>query len=222
MPITNEQVIDSLIAFYKNRGADLSYLLVDPVFSSMSIQNKVEAIKRHAAELHQGINSNWTTENRGNIISNVIGGAVSGSLMGFSGGKAGLGMFQQPLASTMARNKVLATLAATGAVAGAIAGGVTSYLNQKEEQDTRKELKKAFGNLAQNPTDNAAVGIFPLTHQYEREHALRHGLVHRITRGIEAGFSKLESTAFPNQAREAYNLHLAQEEYDRAHGKSSS
>lgn len=189
MAISHEQVVDSLIAFYKNRNVDLSYLLDDPVFEKLPVDAKVEALKRNAAAFSQHTSSGWTSSEKSEVSSGAANGAITGALtagMAIPAGMALLASRGIPLASSMANSKALAITLGGSALVGSILGGIASYAKTRNDVLARHQLKNQFAKLQANPNDENAVGALSLKGVYSREHNLRKALVGRVADRLDS------------------------------------
>lgn len=182
MPLTNEQVIDSLLAFYQSRGTDLTYLINDPVFDKLPVQDKIEAIKKHAGVIHANSPSGWNAEEKAHLKAGigmgVLGGIGTGMLAAHVA-KAALSS-AGPLASAMAANKATAAVLGFGALIGSTMGGVTGYLKARSDIDSRHVLRDQLGATARDPSNSNAIGVLSVRDQYQREHTLRHLILDKV------------------------------------------
>jgi hypothetical protein len=208
MPISNEQVVDSLIAFYKSRGADVSYLFNDPVFTHLPIQDKVESVKRHASQIHDGIPTTWNKEEK----AGVIGGAIGGGLAGLGTGALAARAFQEglknagkPIANIMAANKAAAASIAFATLVGTGIGAYSSYVNNKSKVDARLGLKDQLKNTIRDPSDQNAVGTLSIQEQVKREHLLRDALLNRVSERLTSGTNEYLEKRLPIQMQSDYS-----------------
>jgi hypothetical protein len=206
MPISNEQVVDSLIAFYKSRGADVSYLFSDPVFTHLPIQDKVEAIKRNAKQIHDSSPVKWNSEEK----AGVIGGAVSGALGGVGLGMLATRTFQEgllgkPLASMMAHNKAIASGIAAATIFGTGVGIMSAYAAGKSKVDARQGLRNQLGLVVKDPSDQNAVGALSIQEQIKRNHTLRDAILGKVSDRVNAGYTTYMEKQLPIQMRTNYD-----------------
>lgn len=209
MALTNEQIIDSLLQFYKSRGTDLTYFLLDPVFDKMNASDKVEAIKRHAATIYHGSPAGYNREEKMDLAfdtgSSILGGAVSGLVVGVAAKKAitEIGV-ANTLANTMALNKALAATIRAAALTGAIGGGILAYRSAKKSADSRLALRNQLGKTALNPSTTNAIGALSIRGQFERENAPTNKLIDRIGNALGENLSKVNNEHGQNYYNEKY------------------
>lgn len=200
MAISHEQVVDSLIAFYKSRGTDLSHVLEDPVFKKLPIESKVEAIKRNASILAAGTSKGWTSEEKSNVTSDAINGAITGAISAGTAIPVGIALLAAkgiPLANSMANSKALAITLAGGALVGGALGGITSYARTRNEVLARHQIGNQFNKIHENPSNENAIGALSLRGIYSREHSLRSSLVNRIADKLDSNIESFNAERAP-------------------------
>jgi uncharacterized protein YcfJ len=151
----DNKLVAQLIAFYKSRGIDLHYLLDDPYFTSMKLEDQVRVIKENAEELEHGSRSttyniskfDWTKYKRG-----VMEGTVAGALAGGSVGMQLKGFSRASILPTL-------TAAAMGAGAGALSSIVLKAIDSEKGIQQRIAINNALKNVVKDPSDETAFRV---------------------------------------------------------------
>lgn len=189
MPLSNEQIISGLIAYYRQRGVDLSYILGDELFSKLPPAEKVEIIKNKAAEIVQGSSPNFSKSEKLETGVNLLEGAGVGALMGGIGANA---IVKANLASVASRNipgvisrsRNMAILG--GAIGGATIGLLGGYLASRQKANARAALYKELQNAANNPTDINAIGALSAANVHNISHSARALLVDKALKHLDS------------------------------------
>lgn len=151
--MNNEQIILSLLAFYKGQGMDLHYLLDDPVFDKMPVSDKVVFIKKHALDIYHGIPTGMSRTEKKSLAMATALGAFQGVGLGSAAGLA-------------AAKKLNVASSPTAAIVGGIMLGIPSaihaYRNAKSQVDSRNALRTQLGNYLAAPSDANAVGVLSI------------------------------------------------------------
>lgn len=179
MTLSNEQIVASLIAFYRRNGVDLTYLLGDPTFQSLKVHEKVEAIKAHAAEIYNNSSDNLTKAEKARI--GFEAGATAMVTAPALFGLHTAGMFDK-LAPTLNRglhNRSLASAAVMGVGGGLLAGALKGAFSTLSAQRDRQALRRELRNAAVNPGTDSAVGVLATNNIQRHVHPLRELLVDR-------------------------------------------
>ncbi len=149
--MNDNQVILSLLNFYKNEGIDLHYLLDDPLFVKLPLSLRIEMIKNNAKQIHQGMSGSMTRRDW-----NVLGKDMlfQGILGGMTGAAA---------AATTAKLFVGGKIA-PAAIALAVSSGVgsglgLSLLRNYGRTSERKNLRTYVEKVVENPSDQAAFDV---------------------------------------------------------------
>lgn len=214
MSISNEQIVLSLIAYYKTRGIDMASLLSDPVFHQLKLEEKIQAIKNHANTIvsHSVAPSHMDKNMRAGIIGDTIVGGLGGLAAGATAGK-------------LARNAILAkipdfagvpyghrpfsigatatTMLAAGTL-GAIIGGAASYIKNTESKIQRANLLDHLQAVVDNPTDMNAVGVLSSHHNPNRSNPILNKLTGYLADKMKDSAENSYST-LPNNWVQSYN-----------------
>lgn len=142
-------VISSLLQFYKNQGMDLHYVLDDPVFNSLPLQGKVNAIKAHAQEIVDGTSPGYSRLDKKNLLTRTLTRGAQGALSGAAAGAA-VGAF--------AKGFKYAPIA-IGAVTGLSAGLASAKIQQSQEASAKNAVLAQLARVAKDPTDVNAIGV---------------------------------------------------------------
>jgi hypothetical protein len=198
MPLTSDQVVNSLIAFYKRHGADLTYLLGDPIFQSLSLTDRVEAVKQHAEEILKHSSTGISREEKSQIKANTL-------VSGLTGGMAASSIVNQilpRLAPSMARNRAVMMTGAAGVLTGLAIGAASGFLQSRKTHDARQALRYQLGQVVVNPSDENAIGVFSIGAQHQRNSIMRNALIDRASSTmngrLEHDLPKTLGTVFKN------------------------
>lgn len=163
MTMTQDKVIDSMIAFYRQEGIDMSALFSNPVFNNLPLDAKVAAIKKYAAEIRDGTNPNYSKYEKGVIGVGALTGTISGMAAGSVGAAAALKAIEAvagtALGLKMNHNKILAKVLLSGAIVGAGLGAMAGSMSEYRSKTYRGLVKDYAGKLAKDPTDVNAIGL---------------------------------------------------------------
>jgi hypothetical protein len=163
MTISEDQVVKSLISFYRSQGIDLSTLFTNPLFEKLPLDKKVEAVKKYAAEIRDGINDNRSRyEKLSTNTETVIGGIkgmAAGSMASLAALKAIEAITGKSIALSMGHNKILSRVVLSGGLIGAGLGAISGFTKSYPEQVYRRTVKNYAGVVAKNPTDENAIGL---------------------------------------------------------------
>jgi hypothetical protein len=162
MAITSDQVLHSLMSYYKARGKDFTFLLGDPIFRSQPLEDQVHFLQENAAKLSAGVSANtgYTKSERAHILSGAITGAVTtgiGTLIAGGIAAATSGHAKGVLAAT-------GIAAGVGALGGAMLGGMHGSIEASRQKDSRMALAREIQNMAHNPSTENVIGTLSSTH----------------------------------------------------------
>lgn len=146
------QVVAALLQFYKRQGMDLHYVLDDPVFASLSLQGKVDAIKAHAREIVDGTSPGYSPLDRKMLVSRALRMGLQGGLAGATAGAA---------LSAATRGFKYSPIV-IGGLTGLGAGLTSGFLERKNEVDAKKSIRNQLQAVASNPTDANALGALSI------------------------------------------------------------
>ena len=169
--MNDQQVVSSLLAFYRQQGIDLSYVLDDLIFTKLPLASKIEAIKTHAQEIVDGTSPGFNKVDRNAILARTARSIVTGGLTGGSLGAAlGAGIPGFDPRKT----------AIIGAVTGAASGLGSAVLSRIGEVSSRKAVRGQLEAAAKNPTDVNAIGALSIQGIHGRQGAAREQLVQSL------------------------------------------
>jgi hypothetical protein len=181
MALNNQQVVDSLISYYKSNGEDMTYLLEDPMFNRMPIQDKVEAIKLHAKTFRDSSPATLNRAEKADLKASLLGSAITGIGAGMLGVGAGIKLVSSvgvPLAQHMKAHRIAAAvsigsvLLASGAVSG-----ILGYAKAKQLANARQAVRRQLLATQENPSDDNAIGVLASKAQYSRDTAFSQALM---------------------------------------------
>jgi hypothetical protein len=152
--MNEEQIILSLIAFYKKEGIDLHQVLDDPMFNALPIFERVKLIKQHAKMIHDGIDPRLTKTEFRDARNDILLKGLGSGFAGYQAGKAVQALFGP---QGVRRNAVLA-----GATTGLVFGGGYAAVKAYEQRKEKKRMINQFADLSRHPTDDTAVQTLAL------------------------------------------------------------
>lgn len=152
--MNEEQIILSLIAFYKEQGIDLHHLLDDPIFNSFPVAKKVELIKQYAAQLHNGIHNGFSRDELKRSGKSILGKALLGGLMGRSVGAVAAKAFSGGRMGPMA--------IPIGMISGASTGAAYALLGSYDQLSDKRRMRNQLAEVARKKTDDSALRALAL------------------------------------------------------------
>lgn len=178
MSLDSAQVVNGLISFYKRKGADLSYLLGDPIFNKLPLEDRVNAIKLHAHEILEGTPAKLNSQERG-LVFGEAGAAAMGTAI------AGFGLAKTVLASpkyldSIARNKAFAVMGGTALLSGVLGGALVGRFKADNLYQQRQSVRRELVNTARNPTTDNAIGALSAKPLYNHLSVSRENIVSKI------------------------------------------
>lgn len=169
--MNDQQVVTSLLAFYRQQGMDLSYVLDDPLFSKLPLASRIQAIKAHAQEIVDGTSPGFNKIDRQDILARTARAIVTGGLTGGSLGAAlGAGVPGFDPKKT----------AILGAITGAASGLGGAMISRTQDLMARRAVRNQLEATAQNPTDTNAVGSLSIQGIHKRQGAAREHLLQSL------------------------------------------
>lgn len=171
--ILNDETVAGLLQYYRQSGLDMTYLLGDPIFQAMGVQQKIEFIKSRAGEILDNSTYGLTRSQKQGIITHAaIGGA---SVVPVIYGIATKILSNGTSHPSMAWN-ALKPAAAIGVGTGVLVGGLAGYLKAREERDHRRDLMNSLENAAYSPTTANAIGVLNSNYISAKMHPTRDAL----------------------------------------------
>jgi hypothetical protein len=183
--VTDQQVVQALISFYKKKGLDMSTLTSTSVFRRLPLSEQLAAIKTHAKEMH---------DNTSALPDWLLLGANSALLAGKSaiagaGAAAGLRAAGVPIS--------LKEAIGFGAGTGALLGLVTGAAKYKEDLDTRRLFKAQIGKVVEDPSTDNALGAIVINEPVDPRRHEHNRLVSRIIGDLERRVPSFVGNAVP-------------------------
>lgn len=183
MSLDSHQVVHSLLSFYRRRGADLTYLLGDPIFDKLPLEDKVEAVKIHAGTILNSTPESLNKDERSLVRGEVVSGALMGGLTAFGVGRA---VLHNPVfAETVARNKALAAMAGGVIVAGAGAGYLLGKFKTDQLKDARLSVRNELQRTVANPTMENSLGVLSAGHLHARTSIGKANIIAKVMSKID-------------------------------------
>lgn len=146
-----EQIVKTLIEFYKNKGIDLYAVVDDPLFAGLPMPKKVELLKQFASHIGQGTSRGLSKADISAILKDaawagagtafVAGTGISTALSYFSGGKIPF--------------KALAL----GVGAGSALSALASVMESRKRIRDRQEIGSKLDTLVDDPSDANAINL---------------------------------------------------------------
>ena len=179
--MNDQQVVASLLAFYKQQGMDLSYVLDDPIFIKLPIASKIEAIKKHAQEIVDGTSPGFNKIDRNAILTHAAKSIIAGGFTGASLGAA----WGSTVPGFSPRNTAI-----IGALAGATAGLGNSALGRYHELSARRAVRDQLQAAAENPSDTNAIGALSVQGVHSRQGDARNEIIDTLRNATSHASSK--------------------------------
>jgi hypothetical protein len=156
-----EKIIKSLIELYRQKGLDVTALVNDPVFNTLSFDIRVSMVKKYADELAKDSSSVVSKNDVKNFIKEVLIGGGIGAGAGLIGGYQALHTLDSAYTGPMQMKKVLGAskhVAVAGAALGAVSAGLRTFRNIQ----SRKSLHEQSLKLRDDPSDENAIKLISL------------------------------------------------------------
>lgn len=157
MSIPNDQILDALLIYYKNRGVDLVHVLRDPIFSKMDVNSKISFIKRRGDLILKGSSPGMADSEKREISTNALISGISG------GGLAAGGIYSLARGAGAAKFMGVPQAAAAAVIGGAVVGGtlgtLSGYMKAQELRDRRTAVRQQLLTAIKSPTLPNQVGV---------------------------------------------------------------
>lgn len=178
MSIPNDQILDALLIYYRNRGVDLVHVLRDPIFSKMDINSKVAFIKRRGDLILQGSSPTMSPSEKSEVTSSALlagisgGGLAAGSVYGLArnAGISGLKGIPQAAAAAVIG----------GGVVAASLGALSGYFKAKELKERRTAVRSQLLSAMRNPTLPNQVGVLSAGSIYDMDSGIMREVGQRV------------------------------------------
>jgi hypothetical protein len=163
MQLSEAQIVKILIDRYQKTGKDLSLVIQDPVFKSLSLTGRMEALRDNATVLSQGINPNYAKKDYKTVATDTGLGALSGMIavpMALSKSTLFQRLAANPNSARLPPSVISAgrragwrNALAFGGVLGGIGGGIAGWMDTSTAVHQRSKTKNVLSGLSQYPTD---------------------------------------------------------------------
>jgi uncharacterized membrane protein len=193
--MNENEIVLSLLDFYKQKGIDLYRVLDDPTFKALSLQTRLDAIKHYAQMIHDdtphGIAKRDFREGLRSLFVQAGLGAVTGALA--SAGTA----------VTFNKGKISPGAPILGAMVGGMSGAITSAFSTASRRRDRMIMNQHIKDVIDNPTNENALRY--LTANNVRSTLTESGnkILNKIQEKVDAGVNadldakfKAETVAF--------------------------
>jgi hypothetical protein len=148
----NDQILNSIVESYKEKGISTHDLLKDPLFLSLPLERQVEAVQAYAGVLAQGSK----IASPGRLLSKAV---LSGTLTGVF---AGL-----PFIVSHSNPQTKLGIGIGAGILGAIAGGVSGALMHNSDKKRFETTNKYLVQLAQSPSIPTSVKVLDINRKFE-------------------------------------------------------
>lgn len=183
MSLDSSQIVHSLIAFYKRRGADLTYMLGDPLFDKLPIEDKVNAIKTHASTILASTPAGFNRDEKKLIAGEVIAGGLTTGLAAYGLGRT---VFGNPaFANTFARNRAMAAAGGVAVVGGLLGGAMIGRLKADSLEQKRLAIRNELARTVNHPSAENAIGVLAATPLHHHMSAGRANIISKIINKID-------------------------------------
>jgi uncharacterized membrane protein len=149
--MNDNEVVISLLDYYKKKGIDLYKIIDDPMFKSLSRDTKIKAIQMYADRISQGTPATLNKNDFKSTMKQMLFRAGIGAV---TGGIAGLGF-----ARAFNDGKVPAEAFAAGAIFGATGGLLHSLGSSASNIADRLHMRKELNIVASEPTPQNAFNV---------------------------------------------------------------
>ena len=143
------KLVAQLIDFYKTRGIDLYYLLDDPIFMKLKLEDKIQAIKEHAHEILEGTPIGPSKLDYRKLRNSIGAGAAVGAFSGAASGVAASRLF--------AKGNFNPIVLGSSAIIGAVYGGLNGAWNERKNLTNRAQIHNQLKRVVEEPTDTNAL-----------------------------------------------------------------
>lgn len=184
MPLTPEDIISSLVSYYKRSGVDMTALLGDPTWQAMKVADKIEAIKAHAADIHSGSTDNLTASDKKRFTTNAILNAwpvvPAVAMLALNG----------PIMKVLpgVQGRTLMHVGLGGVAVGLGVGALQAYMQSKQTQEYRQALRANLENVVRNPTTTNAVGVLATDNLRRENFSVIDAVRQRVQRELSENF----------------------------------
>lgn len=174
MPLTNEDIVSAIVAYYKRTGVDMTALLGDPTFNALKVPDKIEAIKKYSADIHAGSSSNLGSAAKKSIAVEAVMSALP-----VIPATIAIARTVMPHLMPGVKTLSLAQAAGGGLVFGLGTGAILAYARARQAQDYRNALRRNLANVVQNPDTINAIGVLSTSNVQGQSYSLKNHLVSR-------------------------------------------
>lgn len=176
MPITNEDIVSSLVAYYQRTGVDMTALLGDPTWHDLKIADKIEAVKKYAAEIHNGSGNELTSSEKSRIKTDAVMNAwpVLPAVLTL----AAQNQIMHVLPGVKA--KTLMGVGLGGIAIGLGVGAINAYVQANQAQKHRQALRANLERVVRDPTNTNAIGVLATSNVRSHQFSSKDAILGRI------------------------------------------
>jgi hypothetical protein len=146
-----EKIIRILIDEYKARGIDVTAVIDNPLFKDMSLDNKLDLIKKFASHISSHTSKALTKKEIGAVVlDSAMSGLTTGGLA-YAGARQVASYFKNP--------NIPASVIAIPIAMGVAATGISSYFGARKYINDRKSMAARFDAVAKDPSDENALKV---------------------------------------------------------------
>lgn len=149
--MNDNQLVLSLLNFYKSEGIDLHQILDDPIFIKLSLPTKIQMIKAHAQEIHDGTSAGVTRKDMKHAGTSAFFHGLMGAMTGAAASAATAKLF--------AGGRISPAAIALGAAPGLGFGLAMSALQNAGQYSDRNNIRRYLSTAANDQTDESALGV---------------------------------------------------------------
>lgn len=158
-----EKLVKVLLDQYKEKGIDMYALLDDKFFMDLDLQQKVDLIKQHAAEISSGTSRGMTKNDIRNVIMEAAMSGLGTGLTAHMAADAARKYFMKGKSTSP-----IGLIAGATVLGAAVAAG-NAYINTQKSISKKDDILKKIRETAKNPTDENALRVLTTrNHQFNR------------------------------------------------------
>jgi hypothetical protein len=143
------KLVAQLIDFYKAKGLDLHFLLDDPYFMALKLDQKIQAVKEHAQEILEGTPIGPSKLDYKKFRNATLSGAAIGAFSGAASGLAATHLFT--------KGNFNPIVLGSSAIIGAAYGGLTGAWNERKNLANRAQIHNQLKRVVEEPTETNAL-----------------------------------------------------------------
>lgn len=147
--MNDNEIVLSLLDYYKKKNIDLYKVLDDPTFKALSLQTKLDAIKHYAQMIHDDTPHGFAARDFKSAIRSLFTNAGLGAVAG--------ALTAAGAAATFNHGRVPSIAPIAGAILGGTASALDSTFKTLGQVRDRRFMNSEIKNVLENPTNSAAL-----------------------------------------------------------------